>query len=189
MLVKKKDRFLIAILISESLRAKIDALNNRIASKTGFDVSNHSRPHITLHMPFEYPIKKEELLIELLKKLTLNTAAFNLVFDGVGSFNSKNIILKIQENEALMKLQNIIVQEFKTELKIMNGNFRNLPFDPHVTLAGREIRKSEFEAIKQAYQSENLSHEDLIANVVLMKQMGRDWKAHHRFDLGKTLDV
>lgn len=113
-----------------------------------------SPPHITLHMPFRLGVKKLVRLQNALQNFCDKQGPLEIELDGFSTFSPKVIFIDVVPDPQLDDLQKGIAELMKTELNIFNANFQDRPFHPHVTVAFRDLRKSQFHQAWQHFKTQ-----------------------------------
>jgi 2'-5' RNA ligase len=140
-----------------------------------------SPPHITLHMPFEWKTSKEEILKEALRKFSLEQKPFEISLSNYGCFEPRVIFMAVAENPDLITLQAELFRFCKTELNLFNANRQDKPFHPHLTVASRDLKKSNFPAAWESMKEKKFTSNFLVNELVLLRHDGKLWQAHERF--------
>jgi 2'-5' RNA ligase len=177
------DQYFIGIIpkgevLDESLEYK-----HYFAEKYASKASLNSPPHITLHMPFRWKPKKRDLLHRTLDELSKQHQHFDLRTKNFSCFPPRTIFIDIEENSKLIELQSNLEKAFKLNLKLLNANYRNHAFKPHITLAFRDLKKDQF--VKAWKEFEGLSYRKLFSvnQLTLFKHDGKRWQCDCSFNL------
>ncbi len=143
----------------------------------------NSPPHITLHMPFEWKVKKEEELVSKLSVFSKSKETFELELQNFGCFAPRVIFINVLESEVLRKLQHELHRYCKTELNIFNAQYKDLPFHPHLTLAFRDLKKPMFEKAWEEFKQKEFSGSFIADRFALLKHNGKVWESFKEFVL------
>lgn len=135
----------------------------------------NSPPHVTLHMPFEWKEKKEEKLLDALNQFAKGKEAFALTLNNYSCFEPRVIFIDVTPNEKLNQLQASLFRFCKFELNLFNAQYRDLPFHPHLTVAFRYLKKSQFELAWQEFKTKEFHGEFLVDKITLLKHNGKHW--------------
>ena len=145
--------------------------------------SLNSPPHITLHMPFRYPEKKEKHLIEVLEQFIIHPPV-NVELDGYACFPPRVIYI----NTPLTPELNAVFDQVKKtmrSLNVFNAGYQDRGFHPHLTIAFRDIKKSVFPTAWEEYQAKSYSKTFVAERVVLLKHNGKHWEEFKTMPLQK----
>lgn len=142
-----------------------------------------SPPHITLHMPFEWKEDKEEMLISKLENFLQSQKACSIRFKNFGCFSPKVIFVDIEKTETLKVLQANLQRFCKQELKLFNANYKELPFNPHLTVAFRDLKKPAFKMAWEEFSKRKFEGEFSAEAVALLKHTGKQWEVFRTFHL------
>jgi 2'-5' RNA ligase len=144
----------------------------------------HSPPHITLHMPFEWKTAKEHVLLENLATFAQTQKSFNVELNGFGSFAPRVIFIQVVKNQELQTLQSALVRFCKTELNLFNANRLDQPYQPHLTVAFRDLKKADFPKAWAFVRDLDFNARFTCQELVLLKHDGRVWQQAKPFPLG-----
>lgn len=145
-----------------------------------------SPAHITLHMPFFWPDRKKEVLLEKLKKFADEQMSFEIQLKDFGCFKPRVIFIGVDSSDYLNQLQKKSDHFFKTELNVFSANYRDLPFHPHLTVAFRDLKKSEFANAWASVEKIKFEASFTASSITLLRHDGKKWTAWKNFELGKT---
>ena len=140
-----------------------------------------SPPHITLHMPFEWPSSKVARLLDSIGGFAKSCSPFELQLRGFGSFPPRVIFIRVGENKHLNDLQSDLIRFCRINLNLFNANRLDLPYHPHLTVAFRDLKKSLFEEAWDSVQDESFNHDFACTQITLLKHNGKSWDIDHQF--------
>lgn len=175
--------YFIAIIPPDPLYADAQRWKEHFAIEYASKASLNSPPHITLHMPFKCKIAKESSLMDALSKVGGQSNSFDLKIHGFDAFAPRIIFMKIIEELLLRQLHGNIQQVMKTQFNIFNADYRNHPFHPHLTLAFRDLKKSNFELAWSEFESKPYKGKFLVDQFWLLKHDGKRWQKMKSFSL------
>jgi len=176
-------RYFIAIIpsgtvLDDTMKMKEDACQLFLSC-----ASLNSPPHITLHMPFIWKDKRRLDLESFLKLLLTDFPVFEVNLVGAGAFGKRNIHLKIEENNALIDLQKQIATGMKKHLNVFNANYKDFPFQPHLTIAFRDLKKYQFEAAFEYFKHINYNGKFKVSHIALLKFCDGKWEKDTNYAL------
>lgn len=175
--------YFIAIVPPSPIFEQATVLKNHFKENYQSKASLNSPPHITLHMPFEWRVKKEEELVSKLSMFSKSNKMFELELHDFACFAPRVIFINVLENEKLRNFQRDLHKFCKVELNIFNSQYRDLPFHPHMTLAFRDLKKLMFEKAWEEFKSKEFSGSFSADNFTLLKHNGEVWERHKEFNL------
>jgi len=179
----ESNRYFIAIIPPEPICEELHQLKFLFKDRFSSKASLNSPPHITLHMPFEWKVKKEKLLKDKLTDFFCSAKPFEVTLRDFGCFEPRVIYTAIEKNDAMTELQKKLFKFCKAELNLFNANFKALPFHPHVTLAFRDLKKPMFYKAWEEFMTRKLSATFLCTKITLLKYAGNHWEILHQLDL------
>lgn len=151
---------------------------NLFASKAAL----RSPPHITLHMPFKWKESKEEILLQKLGAFRFENYPVKVNLRGFDGFEPKVIFVDVEENELLAQLQKELVTYVRKELYILNADYKDRPFHPHITVAFRDLRKARFEEAKAHFSAIKYESTFKVNGIHLLKHDGKKWNDYRFFE-------
>lgn len=175
--------YFIAILPPQPLRDELWTLKERFREDYQSKASLNSPAHITLHMPFEWKVEKEEKLVEGLRLFANGRVGFDVSLTGFGCFAPRVIFIHVDENEKLTQLHNDLMRFCKVEFNVFNARYKDQAYDPHLTLAFRDLRKPMFHKAWAEFQSKPFSASFQVKDFTLLKLNGKRWEVFHDFSL------
>ncbi|MDP3567565.1 2'-5' RNA ligase family protein [Sediminibacterium sp.] len=177
MTVKK---YFLAIVISEPLFQRIEAVKQDLFLKHGLKGALRSPAHITLHRPFEWKEEKENILIEKLKSFKFKNE-FLIELNNYSFFEPRVIYVDLKPNNELFLLHNEIKAFAKKDLRLFNEVNDVRGFHPHITVASRDLKKSNFFELQQEFISKIMSG-GFICNSVSLLKLEKKWDIIHNIN-------
>ncbi len=177
------DRYFIALVPPEPILSETQALKEHFKEVYNSKASLNSPPHITLHMPFRWKAKKEHLLIDKLTAFAASCEPITLELKNFKAFPPRVIYLGVVENETLTLLQKNLERFCKKEFQLFNANRLDQAYDPHLTLAFRDLKKEKFAEAWINFSKRSYHATFNCECVTLLKHDGVRWSAftQHRF--------
>jgi 2'-5' RNA ligase len=145
--------------------------------------SLNSPPHITLHMPFRWKEQDEEELSARLHNFSMNNQPVTIKLDNYSSFPPRVIFINVILNQELENLQKNLKRFCRRVLNLFNADYKELPFHPHLTVAFRDLKKSNYFLAWGEYENKKFQAEFVADKLALLKHNGRVWQVHQEFRL------
>lgn len=177
--------FFIAIIPPNDIADNIRTYKEDMAVRFNSKAALKSPVHLTLHMPFRYPEKKLDKLNQLLFNFSAGISEFNLQLKDFGSFPPRVIFVKVQENDFLDALQKEFLKHMRKNLNIFNGDYKERAFHPHITIAFRDLKPSDFKIAWEEYKNKTLFFDFPITKISLLKHDGSSWQEYKNYELKK----
>lgn len=181
-----QSRYFVALIPPSPVFEEVLALKNYFKEHYHSKASLNSPPHLTLHMPFEWPEKKENALRDGLAGFAALQRPFAIQLNGFGSFPPRVIFVDIEASENLAEIQRQLHGYCKRELNLFNAGYRDLPFHPHLTVAFRDLKKVAFAQAWEEFKDKPFQANFLATGVTLLKHDGRLWHRHGEFAFGSA---
>jgi 2'-5' RNA ligase len=169
--------FLVCLIPPVSIVEDIDEIRTYISEKFNVYESLKRPAHITLYPP----IKLSSLEAEKRFFKALEDAAFSMPFTQVlrnfNSFHEKTFYLDVEQNEGLMNLEKQIAKELQP-LKLIEKKEK---FNPHLTLAFRDVKPAVFQQISTEFKDRKFKREFLVSSFSVYKHMDKRWQPFKEF--------
>ncbi len=178
-----KSLYFIALVPEEPLLEELWKLKKIISEEYYTRQALRSPPHVTLFMPFQWRDDREEKLIEHLSQI--DHPEVKLELSGFDAFPPRVLYMDVVQHNSLMDLQQHVLKLVRRILPSKDGNYKDRGFTPHLTLAFRDLRKSEFQKAWEAYKDREFKAEQRIVDVCLLKHNGKYWEIFRKFPLRK----
>lgn len=175
--------YFIAIIPPEPVFSEALSFKNYIKTHHDSVAALRSPPHVTLHMPFYWKEEKEGILIRKLTGFFDDFHPTKICLDNFGVFPPRVIFINVVANELLADLQKKLQRFAKTDLNLFNSNYREEPFQPHLTVAFRDLKKSQFGLAWTTFERKEYKAEFVADTIALLKHDGQRWLPHHSFPL------
>ncbi|GAB4241077.1 MAG: 2'-5' RNA ligase family protein [Ekhidna sp.] len=169
--------YFIAIIPPEKIREEITQLKVLMAERFNSKQALKSPPHITLHMPFKWKDKKLDQLQAAMQKLNDGFDPLDVELNGFNFFDPRVVYVDVAANAALEEAQKRVVDVCRKDLKLDNGNYKNRPFRPHMTIGFRDLRKEMFFEAKKYFQKRSFEAAFQAEAITLLKHDGSKWRA------------
>ena len=157
------------------------ALQGYFKEKYHSKAALNSPPHITLHMPFLWNEEKEKKLVLKLNDFARQFDPLKVCLDNFSSFPPRVIFMNVTESDALDQLQESLHRFFKRQLDIFNANYKDRPFHPHLTLAFRDLKKTQYPLAWQEFSKKEYKAEFMADKIALLKHDGKRWNIFKDF--------
>lgn len=178
---EKRKQYFVAIIPPSPVYEEALALKEHFRDKYGSKAALNSPPHITLHMPFLWNEEKEKKLMTKLHGFARQCDPLKICLDNFSSFPPRVIFLNVTESDVLDQLQHKLHRFFKRELDIFNANYQDRPFHPHLTLAFRDLKKSQYPLAWQEFSKREYKAEFVADKIALLKHNGKAWDVLKEF--------
>ncbi len=183
----KKDNhslYFIAIVPNEPLQGRLMGWKEWIYKETGSMGALRSPAHITLHMPFKWKLKKEDLLISSLQNLISSISGFQVSLINFNSFEPRVIYVDVEKNEQLTSLKDEVSSLSRKTLKLdLPKDLRG--FNPHITIGFRDLKKPQFYKAWEQLKTKMFEDSFNVNSIALLKHNGKKWEVYKSFSLKK----
>ena len=168
--------YFIAIVPPEPIKSEVFGLKERCAAEYNTRAALRSPPHITLHMPFKLNSDKVLFLQEKLNQRLNDFSVFKVALEDFGSFPPRVIFVRVNESSSLTELHGITKEVMRNEFHILSQDYKDGKFHPHMTIAFRDLRKSEYYRAWDKFKEEKYSSEFKCEEINLLEHNGKYWE-------------
>jgi len=174
------DLYVIVLIPNLELRKEIKLLKNEIKTRTGSKKALNSPAHITIQRPFRRDIVFEDNLINKLNVFAACQETFIVNLSGFDCFEPRVIFVDIKKSKEIQKLHielnNVLLGQLDFELKEIS-----LDIHPHITIANRDLSKSNFYKVWPSYNDREFEAEFKVKSIFLLKHNGSSWDTFREF--------
>ena len=135
-------------------------------------------PHITLKVPFYLNPDDHSLLMDWFRSLRFDITPFETVLKDFGTFdNSKNPVIYVHPvmNNSLLTLQKELLAQFKAAFPALKLSFIEENFNPHMTIAYRDLEYSQYQKAWKVYKNKKYSARFDTTGFFLLQHDSRQW--------------
>ncbi|MGJ3236655.1 2'-5' RNA ligase family protein [Marivirga sp.] len=179
----EKSMFFIGICPPHPLEKQVHGIKEEFYQKHGIKGAFRSKAHITLQMPFNLTINKEEKFISELINLIKDQKSFTVHLKDFGCFEPRVIFINVIENTPLNDLQKTI-EKYMKQFQVFNGTHKQNGFNPHITIAFRDLKKPVFYKIWDDVKDRTLEESFLTKSITVFKHNGKSWDVFKEIEFG-----
>ena len=117
--------------------------------------------------------------------MTAGLRPFEVALQDFGVFEPRVIFIDVAENKDLRELRNKVLLEMRKR-NIYNGDYKNLGFQPHVTIAFRDLRKANFYEAWETFKDQKYERIFSISGITLLKYQSDHWHESGTFPFMDT---
>jgi len=177
--------FFIAILPDQDVKEEINAIKKQIAENYECQYALNKITHITIQKPFRWPEEEVQYLKHELSTCFKDNYSFPVNLSGFGHFGDRVIYIEISNTEPLESLRSGLVNKLQDQLNFTDKMIGRRDFTPHITIANRDLSKTQFTKAWSNYKDMNINIKFTCKKVWLLKHDGKRWQPHHAFTLSE----
>lgn len=174
-------KYFIAIVPPEKILSKIEEIKQELFREHGLKGALRSPAHITLHRPFEWKEEKENELIDTLVEFKFDRH-FSIELKNYNCFQPRVIYIDVIKNTDINDLHLKLTGFAKRQLKLFNESDDLRGFEPHVTVAFRDLKKQLFYKLWDTYKSTGFDEKFEFSGFSLLK-LDQKWKVLRDFNI------
>ena len=168
--------YFIAVLPPEKIQEEIKELKQVVADKFGSKHAFNAPAHITLHMPFRWKDKRAGELRNAMNLINQGWQSFEVELKNFAFFEPRVVYIDVVENDKLNQLQAHVSKTCRQELKLMNTNYKDQVFHPHMTIAFRDLKKKAFYEARAYFESQIFNAKFTAESVSILRHDGNIWQ-------------
>jgi 2'-5' RNA ligase len=179
----KKDPglFFIAVAPPAHIQLEVTQLKEEVRDSYGSKHALNSPPHITLHMPFKWELKKLDLLLETMSDMSNGRDGFEIQLKGFNAFPPRVIYIDLQPNAPLRELHKHVSRTARRQLRLDNADYKNRGFQPHMTIAFRDLKKAIFQEAWSDFEKRTFEKSFSVASLTLLRHEAGRWSVYRDF--------
>lgn len=181
--MKVMQKYFLAIVPEGEFQEHVTNLKLEISEQYQAKYALKSPAHITLKMPFIYNEAKENQLIAKLKSFVGERPPMSVTINGVKTFGERVIYLAVDADQDLYDFQRDLKTFCKRELNLLD-ELSDRNYQPHMTIAFKDVKKSQFQNILQFAREKSIHQELKVSNIMLLKRVKNTWLPHEKFKNG-----
>ena len=174
------EKFFAAIVVPEPIQEQIQQLKRDCQDLTGTRAALRSPSHITFHMPFHWRADRVSHLTNTLRSWKM-TAPIRSGLRGFGCFPPRVVFIQVEESKELIETHRLFTRFCRTSLGLLNAHYKDQPFHPHVTIAFRDLNKSEFNLLWADFGQRTFESEFVATHLTLLRHNSKEWKPFQDF--------
>ncbi|MEO5911459.1 MAG: 2'-5' RNA ligase family protein [Pelobium sp.] len=176
-----KGLYFIAIVPPKPVDERIHQIRMEFAEKYHSEEALKPPVHLTLKEPFTMDTKEELVLKRKLSFIATQCQQFEHILKGFGRFQKHTIFIAAEKHKFLAGLKNALKKMFRTSFYYVQQD--QMPFNPHYTIAYRDIDDKYFEIAFAEYQDKNFYEKFICNKFILFKHDGKQWHNIEEFKL------
>lgn len=174
-MINNTHKYFVACIPPEPLFSELENEKQLISETYHTKGALLSPAHITLHMPFEWKVKKEQQLIDTLHAFKTSVPAIDIELNNYGCFEPRVLYVNVNKTPSLIALQNELVNYMKRTLQLFNQANDLRPFTPHITLAFRDLKKEAFYTAWENYHTKAFKTSYTHNTFSLLRKENKQW--------------
>lgn len=183
----EQNKYFIAIIPPDPLFSELENFKNQIHQRFNCNGALKSPAHITLHMPFEWPINKLNELQIGLQTFFKEYKNFNVDLGTKSGFEPRVVFLSVLQNTDLMCLQKELCFYVARHFNLFNQRDDRRGFTPHLTIAFRDLKKNDYYQIMSEDWLNTYHASFNCKEIHLLVHKNSKWESHSVFNLRSVM--
>jgi len=170
--------YFIAIIPPKHISEEITLIKHDFAKNYESERALKVMPHITLKAPFKIFESDHKSLVDWFEKIVIPVSEFPILLKDFGSFLNPEypvIFVHPEPSEVMNQLQKAIIQSFKNTFPGVKNQSTDLNFNPHMTVAYRDLKQEQFEKAWEIYKFKSFTAEFATEAFHLLQHDGTKW--------------
>lgn len=174
-----------AIVLPEELNKEVLGYKQYMLDKYNCKVGLKSPAHITIIPPYWMLRDKEQELLNRLDALVRQAPSFSIATRNFSAFKPRTIFIDVEVDESLKNFKRM-VDRFFLENKDYDAKVDTRPFQPHITIATRDLYKKSFAEAWAYFETKKFEIEFTATRLATLRHNGINWEVIHTSLLGTT---
>ena len=102
-------------------------------------------------------------------------------FTGFDFFDSRVVFVKVNKSSELADFQKELTAFARRELRLLNADYKDRGFHPHMTIGFRDLKKSLFGAVRDRFALREYKRVFEAKSLSLLKHDGNKWAVIRQF--------
>ena len=179
--MKLKSRYFLAIIPPSPVNEQLMEVKQYFMEHYHCKAPLRSPAHITLQMPFWWSPQKEDQLMNSLSAFARTQNAFDLQLCDYSCFEPRVIYVQVMESPPLRSMHKVLVKYLKQQLGIFNADYKGHGFNPHITVAFRDLKKPLFYQAWEEFREKSFQASFTVNRFWLLLHDGKKWHPHREF--------
>lgn len=166
--------YYLALICPPEVNKQVEQYKHWMKDQFGCAVALKSPAHITLIPPFWLAETRETELINTVLSFTSHLPDLEMQLDNFDHFGKKVLTIGVKENPALVEIKKQVEWHFTRAFEdvIRSGN---RPFHPHITIANRDMKPSDFEKAWEHFSNKTFQVSFGTRTISLLKLNAAKW--------------
>ncbi|MAL18326.1 MAG: 2'-5' RNA ligase [Balneola sp.] len=175
--------YFIALIPPSPLKDEIQELKLEVKEKFKSSHSLNAPPHITLLSPFRLEDEDTNQLSSLLEAFIQKFEPVEVHLNNFSTFPPRVVFIDVEQSPQLMEVQEKLEALARSHSELFNYNYAERPYHPHVTLAFKDLTKSNFYKAWEEFENREFKGSFKANTLSVLKHNGESWKVIETFSL------
>lgn len=167
--------YFVAVLCPETMDGELRQFKTWMRDRFGCTAAMKSPAHITLVKPFWLEKNWEEYLLTSFSACNTGMTPFEVKLQGFSHFGKRVIYVDVVQSTPLSNLKRKVESHF-TRTFGDHLKKEQLGFQPHVTIASRDLRPGDFDKAWERFQKEEYTRQFMVEAFHLLRLEEGKWK-------------
>lgn len=173
----------IALLPPQTIQDQANFIKAHFAEVYQSSHAQKSPPHITLKAPFKWEKEQLPQLKTTLQEFSQKHLCIPITLSGFGSFPPRVIYVHVLKTAQLLETQKALITYLEEHLELVDQVAKSRPFIPHLTVAFRDLTKSNFRKAWESYKEKSFEYQFTVNELTLLLHNGKHWEIGETFAL------
>lgn len=185
-MTREERLYFIALLPPQAIQDEVTSYKQHFAERYQSSHALKSPPHVTLQAPFKWHEDNQQVLEESLKTFADRFPPIPMILSGFDAFPPRVIYVNVIKTPELLSVQSELAAYLGSTLGIYDERSQGRPFSPHMTIAHKDLKKSQFKAGWKEYQNRPLFYQFSASHLTLLIHDRSQWNicAEYPFNPG-----
>jgi 2'-5' RNA ligase len=180
-----RNLYFVAVLPPEDIQEEVRKIKLIFKNQYGAEHALNSPAHLTLIPPFQWPVEKETDLEGSLDLFNRKEVPFEVELNGMGAFRPRVIYIDVVKNDSLSGLHKRLKNLLEAKWNIPELRRDKKPFNPHMTVAFRDLKKENFLASWDEFKDKKFQARFTVDRIVLLIHRLKRWEVCYQSFFGE----
>lgn len=166
--------YYMAFVCPAEIEEKVSAFKKHMEDRYGCRAASKSPAHITVVPPFRAEDETESQLKDFVSTHNMGIVPTTVQLGGYGQFADRVLYIDVQPNEALSNLEQDCMREFTAQFPSIIFGVKP-PFNPHVTIATRDIPEGKLPEAKTYFEQNHPFEASFEAKELKLFKLDKGW--------------
>lgn len=171
----------IALLPPQAVQEEANAIKAHFAEVYESSHAQKSPPHITLQPPFKWEKAELPRLKTALKQFSQSETGVPITLSGFGAFPPRVIYIHVEKTPELLAIHKSLLKYLEQHIGLVDEKEKSRPYVPHMTVAFRDLTKSNFRQAWKVYQEKSFDYQFTVRELTLLLHNGKHWEIGETF--------
>lgn len=175
--------YFIALIPPEPLKSQVHDLKLEMKQRYNSSHALNAPSHITLLSPFRMDDADRPEVLSLLEEWANGQPPLEVELHNFSTFPPRVLFIDVVLSEELSRLQQSLEDLARSHSRFFRYNYAEREFHPHMTLAFKDLSKSNFHRAWKEFEDKTFSASFIADHLYILKHDGEQWLVDQSYPL------